>query len=74
MVAGMLTTVSFAPQVLKTWRVGGHALSWAMLALFGAGVGLWLVYGLMLRNLPLILANGLTFIQIVVIAILKLRS
>ena len=39
--AALLTTIAFAPQVLRTWRLGGHELS--MLSLFGAGVTLWFV-------------------------------
>jgi MtN3 and saliva related transmembrane protein len=41
--AGVLTTVAFAPQVLRTWRLGGFELSWTMLSLFATGVSLWLV-------------------------------
>ena len=35
-------------------------LSWMMLALFGTGVGLWFLYGLMRMSGPLMAANGLT--------------
>jgi len=70
--AGILTTSSFAPQVVRTWRTGGDGLSWGMLALFGAGVGLWLVYGVLQWSGPLMFANGLTELQIVFIAFLKM--
>jgi MtN3 and saliva related transmembrane protein len=69
--AGILTTVAFVPQVVRTWRVGGHALSWLMLALFGAGIGLWLLYGYLRMSAPLMLANALTGAQILFIAALK---
>ena len=69
--AGVLTTVAFAPQVVRTWRRGGEELSWLMLALFGAGIGLWLVYGVLLESMPLILANGLTGLQVVFLIGLK---
>jgi len=72
--AGLLTTVAFAPQVVRTWRLGGHELSWSMLALFAAGVTLWLVYGIARESRPLIIANGLTLVQVLLMAAVKLRT
>jgi MtN3 and saliva related transmembrane protein len=71
--AGLLTTVAFAPQVVQAWRTGGQGLSWLMLLLFATGVGLWFVYGLMRMSAPLMTANGLTGLQIVVLLVLKIR-
>lgn len=71
--AGMLTTVAFLPQVIRTWRSGGHALSGMMLALFGTGVSLWFVYGFLRNSRPIMLANGLTDLQVLEILVLKLR-
>ena len=60
-VAGLLTTVAFVPQVLKTWRSrSAKDLSLGMFSLFCAGVILWLIYGMATSNLPIILANGFT--------------
>lgn len=70
--AGSLTTVAYAPQVVKTWKVGGQGLSWTTLMLFGAGVGLWLVYGIVRESEPIVLANALTGIQVLVILGLKM--
>jgi MtN3 and saliva related transmembrane protein len=70
--AGILTTVAFVPQLVRTWRVGGEQLSWLMLGLFGTGVGLWFVYGYLLWSGPLMLANGLTGLQIIFILGVKL--
>jgi MtN3 and saliva related transmembrane protein len=70
-VAAILTTVAFAPQAIRTWRVGGDGLSWAMLALFGSGVGLWFVYGVLRDSEPLMLANGLTGVQVLFIFAIK---
>jgi MtN3 and saliva related transmembrane protein len=69
--AGALTTCSFAPQVVRTWRSGGHGLSWAMLALFGTGVGMWFVYGYLRTSAPIMMANGLTLLQVLIIVALK---
>jgi MtN3 and saliva related transmembrane protein len=72
--AAILTTISFAPQLVRTHRTGGRDLSWAMLLLFGSGVGLWLLYGLFLPSWPVILANAATGAQVVMIALLKKRG
>lgn len=70
--AGILTTVAFAPQAVRTWRTGGDGLSWAMLALFGSGVGLWFVYGVLRGSGPIMLANALTGAQVVFICAVKI--
>ncbi len=69
--AAGLTTVAFVPQVLRTWQMGGRELSWAMLGLFGTGVSLWLAYGILQPSRPLIVANGLTLIQVAAMAAVK---
>ena len=71
--AAILTTTAFTPQMVRTWRVGGGELSWMMLTLFGTGVGLWFVYGYLLMSGPIMLANGLTGLQVLVILGLKVR-
>src|SRR3569832_2424689 len=59
--AGCLTTVSFLPQVVKTWKSrSADDISSGMFALFSAGVLLWLLYGLELGALPIIIANTIT--------------
>jgi MtN3 and saliva related transmembrane protein len=72
--AAVLTTIAFAPQVVRTWRMGGNELSWLMLGMFGSGVGLWFVYGYLRQSAPLMLANGLTFIQVLTMVAVKLRT
>lgn len=61
--AGTLTTVSFVPQVIKTWRSRSTAdISFTMFLLFSAGVTLWLLYGVMINSLPVILSNMVTLV------------
>jgi MtN3 and saliva related transmembrane protein len=69
--AAALTTVSFVPQVVETWRTGGNGMSWWMLVIFGTGVGLWLIYGALRMSAPIMLANGITFAEILLIITLK---
>ena len=72
--AGTLTTLSFVPQVHKAWR-SKHCedLSLGMLLAFGLGVFLWLIYGLVLRDLPIILANAVTLALILALLVLKAK-
>jgi MtN3 and saliva related transmembrane protein len=71
--AGSLTTIAFAPQLVKAWKNGGQGLSWAMLALFGTGVWLWFLYGLLRMSGPIMLANAVTGVQVLVILAIKIR-
>jgi MtN3 and saliva related transmembrane protein len=72
--AGILTTVSFVPQVLHAWRSKRcDDLSWGMLLTFSGGVVLWLAYGLRLRAAPIIVANAVTLALLVTIMALKIR-
>ena len=61
--AAALTTLSFLPQLLKTWRTRSAGdLSLGMLAVFTAGLVLWLIYGLATGSRPVIAANLATLV------------
>jgi MtN3 and saliva related transmembrane protein len=72
--AGVLTTLAFVPQVVKSWRsksVGD--LSFLTLTALTAGVFLWFVYGIALRSAPIIAANGTTVVLDGILLGLKFR-
>jgi MtN3 and saliva related transmembrane protein len=72
--AAFLTTIAFLPQAIQSWRTRDlSGVSLGMYFLFTAGVGLWLIYGLIIEKWPLILANALTFALALSILLLKLR-
>jgi MtN3 and saliva related transmembrane protein len=72
--AGALTTISFLPQVIKAWKMKEtRDLSLAMLVLFAMGILLWTLYGFWVSSLPIIAANMITFVLILVLLFLKLR-
>ncbi|WP_437601177.1 SemiSWEET transporter [Sorangium sp. So ce590] len=74
LVAATLTTISFLPQVLRTLRTRDtSSISVGMYAAFVTGVGLWLVYGLLTRDMPIIVANAITFVLSGTVFVLKLR-
>jgi MtN3 and saliva related transmembrane protein len=73
-IAGTLTTVSFVPQVVKTFRTKRcDDLSWGMLLAFATGVLLWFVYGIFLRSFPIMLANLVTLLLVVWLMAMKVR-
>ncbi|MGH9899207.1 MAG: SemiSWEET transporter [Pyrinomonadaceae bacterium] len=74
LVAGTLTTISFLPQVIKVWKHRStRDLSMTMLIAFTSGVTLWLVYGILTYDLPIIVTNITTLVLSTTILILKLR-
>jgi MtN3 and saliva related transmembrane protein len=72
--AGALTTAAFLPQVVKTWKSrSAKDLSLGMFSLFCLGVLLWLVYGLMVMDIPVIAANLVTLMLASTLLFFKLR-
>jgi len=68
------TTVSFIPQAIQTIRTKNTSdISLAMYGLFTTGTFLWFLYGLLTRNLPVALANGITLIFATIILVYKVK-
>lgn len=73
-IAGTLTTLSFVPQVARAWKLKEtRDLSPVMLLLFALGVLLWTLYGVWADSMPIIAANIITFILILVLLWMKVR-
>jgi MtN3 and saliva related transmembrane protein len=73
--AGLCTSLSFVPQVLKAWRDGDTtAISQRMYVASLIAYGLWVVHGLMIASVPVILFNVLNVVFAGIILVLKLRS
>jgi MtN3 and saliva related transmembrane protein len=67
-VAAGLTTASFFPQAFKTLRSGEtKAISLGMYALFTSGVALWSLYGLLVKDGPVLVANLITLVPAAVV-------
>jgi len=72
--AGSLTTTAFLPQVIKTWKSrSAKDLSLGMFSLFCIGVALWLAYGLIVKDVPVIAANLITLLLASTLLYFKLR-
>ncbi len=73
-IAGTLTTLSFLPQVLKAWKTRSTKdISLSMFIMFTLGVALWLVYGVMINEMPIIIANLVTIVLAASVLAAKLR-
>jgi len=74
-VAAALTTLSFAPQVVKSWTTRDlSGVSLGMYSLFTAGVVAWLAYGIVLQSWPIICANVVTLGLAGSVLVLKIRE
>ncbi len=73
-IAASLTTVSFVPQVVKTWK-SKHAadVSLWMYCIFTAGIVMWLIYGVWTRAWPVAAANAVTLVLASAILAMKIK-
>ena len=73
-VAAALTTASFVPQAIHTFRTKDvSGISLGMYGAFTAGVALWLLYGWLLDAWPIVIANLVTLTLAASILWMKLR-
>lgn len=74
LIAGILTACSLIPQLVKTIRErntdGVSALIYVILM---AGTGLWVYYGILRDDFPLIITNAFSFGLNVLMLVLKIR-
>jgi MtN3 and saliva related transmembrane protein len=73
LIATCFTTSSFAPQVWRTWKtkdVSGISLPTYLILTFG--LALWLVYGWLKGDLPLVVANSVMVVLTGAITAMKL--
>lgn len=72
--AATCTTISVLPQAIKTIKTKHTKdLSLSMYTILTIGVFLWFLYGIFIKDLPVILANAITFIFTATILILIIK-
>jgi MtN3 and saliva related transmembrane protein len=72
--AATLTTLCWLPQaihIIRTKEVAG--VSVLAYSGFASGVACWLIYGLMIESWPLIGANAITFVLVLIIIFMKMH-
>jgi MtN3 and saliva related transmembrane protein len=73
--AGLCSTGSFLPQVLKAWRERDTAaISKRMYLVTVGAFSLWIAYGLMINSIPIVAFNSTSLLLSGSILVLKLRS
>jgi MtN3 and saliva related transmembrane protein len=74
LIAAFCTTISLLPQTIKIiTQKQTRDISLSMYIIFTSGVLLWLVYGIMTKDMPVILANVVTFVFSFIILVLKIK-
>ena len=72
--AGVLTAVTFLPQVIKTWKMkAAGELSFLMILLVACSVSIWIIYGLLLKNNVIIITNSVVLILSLILIYFKLN-
>ena len=72
--AGFLTTIAFVPQVMKIWKAkSAKDVSLGTFAAFAVGLALWLAYGIVKQELPIILWNAVTLVLTGAILAMKVK-
>ena len=73
--AAFSTTFAFVPQAIHSYKTRDlSGISLPMYSIFTFGVAMWLVYGLLRHDWPVIIANAITFCLSAVILILKYKQ
>ena len=60
--AGTCVTISVIPQILKVWRTKKvKAISLKTFSILTFGIGVWILYGILKNDVPIIITNGVSF-------------
>ena len=73
-VAGALTTIALVPQAWRAYRTKDvSGISLRMYCIFTLGIAIWLVYGVVLGETPMILANSVSLVLAFAVLVAKLK-
>ncbi|MFT7229117.1 MAG: MtN3 and saliva related transmembrane protein [Methylophilaceae bacterium] len=74
-IAATCTTLAFIPQAIHSYKTRDlSGVSLPMYSIFTAGVAMWLVYGLLKQDWPIIIANTITVALSAMMLVLKIRG
>jgi MtN3 and saliva related transmembrane protein len=72
--AGAITSCTFLPQVIKTWKErSAKDISLVMFIIAAVNEVLWILYGAMLNNWVIILTNAIVLSMSIIMIFLKLK-
>ena len=71
-VAGIFTAISLMPQLIKTFKTKKvEQISLGMIVILMCGIALWIYYGILRKDFPIIATNSFSLLLNVVLMILK---
>jgi MtN3 and saliva related transmembrane protein len=74
LLAGVLTSVSYIPQIVKIYRTHEATdISWRTYLILAAGVGLWVLYGIVNSDNVIVVTNSVGLLLIAIVLTLKVR-
>lgn len=72
--AGAITSLTFLPQVIKTWKLrSARDISLMMFLIAAINEVMWIVYGILLDNWVIILTNVIVLSMSLIMIYFKLR-
>ncbi len=73
-IAATLTTLGFLPQVIQVIKTKNtEAISLGMYLMSTTGIFLWAVYGFINKDMPVLMANSISFVSAGIILYNKLK-
>mgnify|MGYP005823522031 FL=1 len=74
LVGAILTTIGFLPQMIKVIQTKQtRDISLGMYIIMIVGAVFWLTYGIILSSIPIIFANSISFVFVLIILIMKIK-
>jgi MtN3 and saliva related transmembrane protein len=72
--AGICTSISLVPQLVKLFKEKkAEDISLVMLCVLQFGLGVWLWYGIIKNDIPIIVTNSFSFLVTLLVIILSIR-
>jgi MtN3 and saliva related transmembrane protein len=73
--AAALTTAANLPQAIKCWRTGEtHDISLRAFSLLALGLSVWVIYGFLIHDVPIMVANSISIAIALSIIAAKVRN
>ena len=73
-IAGIFTAASLMPQLIKTFKTKkAEQLSLGMLIILMCGLAVWIYYGILRKDVPIIATNAFSFLLNIILMILRAK-
>ena len=73
-IAALFTTFSLLPQIIRIWKLKeARDISIFLPFMSSAGSALWFIYGIMIDEMPVIVANGVSLLFALAVLFVTLK-